>query len=369
MNKTRKFPLFAVILLSVLLIMCVAIYFGLKYLWVVLDEYENTMPEYVVDEVGQLFEDKNYDEIIRLSGLAAGKYDSQDDLKNYLEKLFDNGDIKWGKKAGSNNANCYVVASGKTEIGQIFIKELEDKTDHGFTEFVFDRLTVPFEAKESVKITVPFKSKVYVNDIELGSDCITESNIKVSALKNIESELSMPYYETYTVSGLIAPASKVRAVSSNGTELTLTHPDNAANVYSADFVGDDALQSEIYPIVEDFAKRYSEYLTSDGSFRAAAKYIIYPSSLYTHLRGMETYFYTNHDSYKFENMNPYGFVKYTDELCSASISFDHYLYRSGGTKQYHYKSDFTVFFVDTDDGWLIDSMQMNYTDNAAEQTE
>lgn len=355
----KKFPLFAVILISCLLALSIVIFFVLKLLWTVLDEYESTMPEYAVAEIGELFTEKNYARISELAGIKAGSFDSEDDVEKYLDKLFSAGDIKWGKKAGSGNANCYVVAAGKTKIGEIYLKEMPEKTEHGFVNYEFDRLSVPFEPAESVEITVPHGYTVYVNGIQVGSEYIAETNIKVDALKNIESDIPIPYLDRYKVTGLISPAGEVKVISADGSDAPLTGGDSS---YTAGFCGDSALQEEIYPVVEDFAKRYSEYLTSDGSFRSVAKYIIHPSKLYTNLSAMETYFYTNHDSYKFKNMAPYGFVRYSDKLCAAGISFDHYLYRSGGTKEYHYKSDFTVFFILTDKGWLVDSMQMNYSD-------
>lgn len=362
----RKLPLFPIILVSVLILLCAGIAFGLKLLWNVLEEYESTMPSHTVDEIGRLFTEKNYDEIITLAGIGEGKFDKDGDLAAYLEKLFSSGDIKWGKKAGSGNANCYVVAAGKTEVGQIYIREKAEKTKHGFTDYEFDRLTVPFAPSERVSVTVPEGFSVYINGVPADSGYIAEDYIAVSALKDIESEIRLPHYEKYEISGLIAPVQEVKVVSPDGKEIPVAMDGNA---YFAEFSGDSALQEQIYPIIEDFAVKYSEYLTNDGSFRTVAQHIVSPSSLYTNLRGMETYFYTKHDSYKFENITPYGFVKYTDELCAASISFDHYLYRRGRTQEYHYPSDFTVYFVQTDDGWLVDSMRMNYTGKSQENME
>ena len=201
--------------------------------------------------------------------------------------------------------------------------------------------------------------QVYVEGKLLAEDAQTQEEFIPKDLRELagfsKSTIKIPQFDTYELLGLFHIP-------------YIAGYDEKGNISDAVFVRDDhavvglpmpeELQKEMEERAATITKKYSYYMSDNlvwGGFRS---YIVKNAPVYDRLRTLEVYWYTLHDSTRFENMEMSDWVMYSDKLLSLRVVYDFIVVGQG--KVTTYPTDLTYYLAQEADGvWRIAEMIVN----------
>lgn len=190
--------------------------FGLIWFWNYMEAYEASRPKNIVDSYMQAL---TADRLIEGSADLIGSVDPKvQDKAACAQVIRDSlsGGITYAKNVSQSTQSeaVYMLLSGGKTVGKI--KLAATSTDkYGFTHWAVtdESFDLSHLLREPVSITVPHDYLVYVGDVLLGQDHITEANIPYAELEEFYGAYALPYQVTYCAGPFLGDA-----------ELTVTDP-------------------------------------------------------------------------------------------------------------------------------------------------
>jgi hypothetical protein len=170
-----------------------------------------------------------------------------------------------------------------------------------------------------------------------------------------QNRIDVPSYETYVLDGLFrTPEIRGRSASGQESEGVFINGDQV--IVSLPI--SEELLADMEERATTITKKYSYYMSDNlvwGGFRS---YIVNTAPVYDRLRTLEVYWYTLHDSTRFENMSMQDWVLHTDRLLSLRMTYDFIVVGQG--KVTTYPTDLTYYLAKEDDGvWRVAEMIVN----------
>jgi len=359
-ETSRKKSVFYICYFTFFSFLIIAILIGLKYLWGVLGNYEQCLPEYVIENIVNSFKNKDYESIYTSANISLSEFEDKLTFNSYMENKISKGEIiaqKEPKSKSLPNELVYSIFSGENKLASVSLNILPEKSKYGFKKYEVGGLSNVLNAENSVTILAPDTAKVFLNGIEVSQKYVSEKDLTFSELKNIPEGYPQPRLVKYYINGLIFEP-KITATGYLGNNLEATKNDKTGEIV----IFPNATQSfadELSPMVVEVAQTYTKYVTKDTTFAELSKYFMKEISLYKYLSNLDVNFYADHDKYEFLNTKTSNFKMYSDECFSCDISYDHYVYRTSHNKKYHYPSNLTFYFLKKNDKWQVFNMNIN----------
>lgn len=224
-NSGRKTYFICLSIYAVLLI--AASCFGLSIVWKYAEEYENSLPQKVIDAyVANLSENLWDDSIADTIANMPHEVQTDEECAEYVKELLSNG-ITYTRGLSNDGGVTinYELRCNNNVFGKVSLIEDEsyaDKVRFGMLPWKVFKEEFDFNALySSVTVTVPKNYEVYLNNVKLGSEYIVEEGIHYDVLEDYYEQFSdLPTKVTYqfdNVIGTIEP----KILDENGNEVVI----------------------------------------------------------------------------------------------------------------------------------------------------
>lgn len=359
MKVRKERSLFWKIYRIVLIVAFALVAVGLIYLTTVLKDYEAVQPKHVAKEVfDTYFKNFNAEEYAKTC-VSDGGFESEEDIAAALKSVTEGKEIKYYRvSSGMEKSFKYIVKADDTKFASF--KLVEDK-DAGtrFTSYKATDFQLYVNTGKGVTVEVPAGYKLFVNDIQVGEDKITEKDVKTEESLHIPDDVKPISYNKYTVSGLMKDPT-VKVTDGSGKEATVDKTGDST--YKAYPVSDTALKEQYHAWILKGMKRYAEYMQHSSnnpvSFREISVYFDPSSDLYEDIKTEENMFVWDYDSVEYENDVTDNYIKYDDNTFSCRVAFVQILHKSG-KDDYKDHLDLTLYLRRVGDEFLIYDMAQN----------
>jgi hypothetical protein len=199
-KEKPKFSAFWYAYTIVVCLVLLAIAGGTRYFYLYLEDYEATLPQYVMDSfIANLSRDTSaYDYLIT----SASEFESDDDAREAFHALLAGGRLDYEKILVANweDAPVYILRSNGEYVGAVSLTALPEPSKFGFSEFTIDKITDLYLPNIAITASLPAGYTLHVNERELGEDFIIgQTQIKHDRFA-LNDEGTLLY--TYQVSGL-----------------------------------------------------------------------------------------------------------------------------------------------------------------------
>ena len=182
-----------------------------------LADYNEGIPETVSKN---FFEDNflklDVDSIIELSGIQPVEFETEDDLKSFIESQLTGKELSYTSISSGtdDNSKKYIVKSGDYKIATFTLAQNEKK------DWYPSSLLLHLPASYSRALRILDTSKLYLNGTEVSEKYVTERTPHISA-EYLPEDVKAPEWVTYSIKGLTAEP-EVKIVDRNGANPTLT---------------------------------------------------------------------------------------------------------------------------------------------------
>lgn len=357
MNQTtkRRFPLFYTIYFSVILLVIIAVAVAAVYLINILGEYEQAQPKYVAEDIYKRYFENgiDYSALLDIAGYDLSEFETKDDLVRYLGEQ-NRGELSYYRVTSGVDASLckYIVKMGSVKICT-FTLEADASDDSRFDSYSLASLELYYNPVQSVSVTIPTGTTLYLNGRAADDRYIAESGIKTDTCNYMPEGVEGITLKRYEIDGLFyQPTVEVKAQSGAVCEVT----ESDSGVYTAAIPYDSELEAQWRDKVIEIVKAYSVYMQGDAYFGSISGYFEYGSDLYEMIRTVENMFVVSHYSWSFENESASEFYKYDDNTFSCRVSVTHLLHR-WGAEDYKDFIDMTLYFRKTDGNYYIYNRQ------------
>lgn len=267
-KKSRGFLIFMVIYCVALL---TAGFFGLRYLYGYLDEYEKSRPKYVLADYTQkvLGGELPADSFPVLAETDSNIQSDREALEFINGKLSESSFYRLVNEC-TDERTVYVVKCGGDLIGRAGMTVVGE-TEHGFPIWEFTDAEFYFEPfLETASVTVPPEYTVTAGGTVLSGEYITEKDIGYNALSDFYAEYpDLPRMVRYETGKTLGPTD-LRVYDQSGKEvsgLRLSEPSFLNSLYGA------GNYTELHDFTSEFIKRYVTY-TANLTGNAAYNYSV-----------------------------------------------------------------------------------------------
>ncbi len=336
----KKPSLFLTIYLSVLLFFTALAVGGGVFLHRWLIAFEASEAIHPANEAYEsYFANGDFSQALEKADLPISEFEEPSILPSFVKKIADGKNITfYSAHVGEEHAKYNVVLTDPDatadENGVIPSKKLatihlvrnEEEVGFGFRGYSFSHLEMFVQPKETVTVTLPSTSKLYLGEKEVGEKYkVSESEHPFNAfLKKGVPGITMT---SYTVDGLyLAP--EIRCVDKNGKEHLLTKNEDGS--YTAELNFDDAVKKAHGDRILAGMKEYAKWMQADCEIDTVRPYFDTSSQFYKNTAANPwIYAWGEHHSYEFQNEVIENFFAFDENTFCCHVSFDQVLHRWG----------------------------------------
>lgn len=338
--------------LSVLLITVIAVI--LHKLWNVLRDYEEDQPETAIEA---LIKDINKDRsfLHKELEIAPNEFENEKDVKSYLERLV-KGRLTYSKNSSESGRNLVVydlkANNKKIAIVTVKVNKSSGASFAGGSEYTIDDIIFGEVPTSTYSVTAPDNVTVFCNGKELDKKYISKTGEVYKDTKNFLGYADdFPYDVTYTVEGFINEP-EFTAKDIFGNELVLTN---------GRFTLQKIKSEELSQLALNFSKSYSKYIMNDEKLDAVANYLAPNTKIYDNLSGYFNKWCREHYGYDFLDIEIEDAMFYNENAASVRLTYDHVLYNVPlvENNEFHSLADYTIYMVNTENGWRVVEMVIN----------
>lgn len=210
-------------------------------------------------------------------------------------------------------------------------------------------------------LNIPTNYKVTVNgvDIMASETWLTDKNKAIEELKNIpDGNFTKPTMNVYKVA-VITGNLTVDARNFNGDPVALDYNENSMT-YSGNFAVPDASKDAYAQVAISGAKKYAGFMSNDIGMDAFLSQILRGTQMYKDMSEYRQYWYTDHDSTAFENVEAYDLKVYGENCFSCAVYFDYWIYGQRGKPDFKQKleTNTRIWYVKTNGQWYMSDIQI-----------
>ena len=318
--------------------------FVLSTLWLYLDAYEKSMPEYQAENVVKLYKKGKIEEIVNYIP-EDGTFNTKDVMQKALKEDLNVKDINYEKKSGkfTKEHPTYSINSDKNELSIIELKKSKRKGLFKTNKWEIEKINHHFD-KQNFIFIVKKGEEILLNGIEVDEDKIITENYYPEKVHNLIKYIEIEPLTKYEVDG-VYPESTVVFKNSEFTEDDYT--------YTYKYPSNDKLLEDQKEFIENWCKNYTKYVVNEAKFNSISSDVIYGSEAYNFLRTVANtniwlakHTQTNFSDFTFANMEVYN-----DDAFSVDISYKYSFYVEDDLKEYDTR--LTLFFIKINNSWKI----------------
>lgn len=361
--KKRKFGTFWLVYTIVFSVLTLFVVAGIVFCNRILSDYESARPEYVAEKVfEEYFLTEDCSALVEKSGFVVSKYETPEQFVELwnAKKTEELSLLRVSADNGSETVR-YNVRAGETTLAAFELKLSGQVTPFKNPLYELSSIEISLRAKESVRVSAPSESVVFVNGIAVTAEEAVETNLPTFCDGHIPEGVAPLVFTNYTVDGLLQQPT-VTAVDKNGMPHTLTY-DEAQGMYVADILYDEELMAQMQDHVVKAATTYASFMQQGATRTQALSYLEPGTELYQQTQVVNNYWVSAHSGERFEKLNVGEFYAYDENTFSCRVSFVHVL--TGGTTRFDEKGenrenvDITWYFRKVGDKYLIYDRENN----------
>ena len=253
---------FLIFMLAYSVLVLTAGFFGLKFLYGYLEEYEQSRPKHAVNEFTETVLNGTVSEsdIPALAQIDTGIQTREQSLAFIREKL-SNAKLMRAVNECTDTRYVYTIKSGSDIVGRA-VMEKTGETENGFPLWKITSSEFDFEQfLQSASVQVPENYTVYANGTKLDSSYITKRNIQYETLTGVYEQYpelpGMVVYESGKVLGNVF----LNVEDGDGNAVTddsMTEADFLTSSFKS------SAEEEIKEYAADFTERYVTYTANVG---------------------------------------------------------------------------------------------------------
>jgi hypothetical protein len=323
----------------------VSMFFGLRYLWVVLEDYERSTQDYALrrylapglNELPALFE----------GALPPGEFESREDKAGAIRDLLSRGDLVYRRSSrkSTDDAEVFIFRAGSADLAAVSLVKTEQGRFGRWTPRSVDYGSMPVFG--SLRILAPSGAKVFVNGRVLPESMFEEERPYEELANLPENVKDAPAQRSFSITGLFRRP-ELKALDFSGNALRLEWSGGQA-VFSP--VCPEYEREAICRMVISDAKLYSLYTSRDATFGNLAGRIHRNAAIYRYLATIETVWYTNHTGTNFKDEVVRDIRKFSPSLLAADIDYTYQVFRS--RREYAFPTKATFVYWRPEKRWLI----------------
>ncbi len=336
----------------------IGISFVLSKLNVFLDGYEKSLPKYEAEEIfNEYYSPVRFDALYEKEGInSLSSFETKNDFIKYMENSIKDKEITYREvSAGLGDDKKYCIYADGTKFSEFLISKKESPSDPSDT-WELKSVKTFFKQEQSVSVQTLKTSKLYLNDIEVPSENITQDDIETATVKHMPEGVSGIYNRTYKIEGLLLEP-KLKVVDRNGKESTLVYDEEKSMFVEQ--IGYDEFDDAKKTLLENAVQTYAKYMTLDSSLYYVRRYFDSTSKTYTYIRTADTWCYTPHIGYEFKDIEFSELYQYDENTFSARYKCNHYVYRTRND-HFLFPLDLTLYFKNINGTFYAYDMVSNY---------
>lgn len=354
----------SVIFYTLYFLMIIGFFGGMYYVsqWLTgwLADYEASQPTTRSQEVFQeYFADPDWGVIYDLAGIESSDFEDRDDFVTYMENRL--GDVQltfMETSAGLSGDHKYTLKNGEETIGYFTLTdknsaaaEEDDLLNTDLPDWQLGSVSVGFTRNESVTIQKVDGHTAYVNGIPVSDDFTNQITYTVAESYLPEGTTGFRQVRQQVTGLLIAP--EVTIMDENGNLCQVVY-DEANGMY-VEQTEEVSISKEEKDAVINAAETYGLYMIEKTSATNLAKYWKSSTDIYKTIMRMEMWMQDS-SGHEFADVEVTDYVRYTEDLFSARISYKLNVTRKNGTVK-EYPLDTTLFFEKQKSGkWIAIDM-------------
>lgn len=333
---------------------------GLIWIYGLLDDYEEGMPDVAMtDIINEHFTYDNVEKLIMDNQDEIGRYENISVVISYVQDAIYGKEVTFSRKSGeyTNETPVYMVKSENKNIAKVSLKE-ERKNGHGFSVWGIDKVIFgEFQNNGNmVTITAPSQAVVTINGRTAEDDIVSERDTAIELLEGVKDYVELPTNTIYKVEGLMAkPEIKAEL---NGVQLVVSEEAGLEGTYTISYPGDEQLLTEQSEYIKNINVEYGKYIINKGSLTRLKSYMIGNAKQYvSDIPAVWAFLWGKTYTYEFKTNEISNFVKYSDDCFSCDVKFDLYVKWNTGDKTYD--TGMTYIFVKQEDKWYLADFAIN----------
>lgn len=362
----KKFPLFR--LCYVLFILVLVLFWALviRYVNRCLVTYEQSQPEYVIEELVQQLEEGKAESLITFTPSENRFEDPHLARDRYLAALAGK-EITYEKAADNYNAQApvYHLYVGDQPIGSISLRET------GSAPLMFILAVQEWEVvsleplletgETAITIRVPDTYSVTVNGVTVDDRELTGQSWEMEQFQYAKEYVTVPKLVEYQVSQLFETP-EVRITDPYGTEIDYEEAGGIIQVSTFPTAQmDQALADYVLQNAIDYSNFFSRDLEGCRASVEPISHMFPKDSYYLELadnyRKYDMWMYSSHHAPSFANEKVSDYVRYSEDLFSCNVYFEKNMVLISTGASRTDVTDTTFYYAKVDGDWVIVDMQ------------
>lgn len=349
--RTKKFPVFYICLLVLVVAVVILTEFGKSVLKDVLKEYEDSQPKYVAED----FLESNFDSVVgetcaKLFASQISAYETEESIARYFSEVTEKKEFALQSvSSGVGGDLQYVVKCDNKKFITFNVVKSGETTEHGFDLYRLSDIVLNEKLLNTYSVEVPVGYSLTVNGISADEKYCLGDRIETESQEFMPEGVDGIIYTTYTFDKMCGvPTFTVTAP--NGKTCEVVQKENG--VYHSEIVYDDALADAYSEYVIEATKAYACYLQKDATFSKVGKYMDPTSQLYANIKSSPNWMVIDHNSYDFEDVTTSEFYAYSEDIFSCRVTLTHVL-KYPRLDDYRDALDITWYLRKVDGQYLI----------------
>lgn len=315
-----------------IIVLLIAIW--LSCLWLILADYQKSIPYAAVSDITTSLKNGNYDSIVKKINNLPEEWKNAKDYKQYVQDNTNSKDAIYyvENKSEQENQKLYTIKIGKTKIMEIAMEKKKEKSLFNFQKYEMKSCNA--NALVSYTVNNYSKDQVLINNEQLPEKYFIGERDASSNGVNI------PYlYKTYKIEDMLSI--KDIKLANNPSVVDFNHEKNIINVYDK---VDDNRQNEIKEFVKTVIKPYLIFSTATQGSRANILKYVYPNSnLYSSINKYSNTYGMTYVRDELKDLTIDNIVSYTTTEYSCEVSVDYIITQSDGVeKKYEFRKRFYI---------------------------
>lgn len=339
-KKLKSLSLFYKIYFSAIAVFLILLCITLIGVSAFISQYNKGIPETVSEKFfNDTFQNLDTETIIQMSGITPCEFETEDDIKSFLEKTLSEK-LTYTSISSNSDEKKYIVKSGEYKCAS-FTLTPDEKNDYHPSS-----LTLHLPKENSAVYQILDSSTLYINGQMVDSKYISHTGVHISSWY-LPENVKKPTWITYTIDGLTKePDAKI--VDRNGNESNFFEEDG---ILIEEIIYDEE-EKEIIDRIVNGAKQYAICMQNDAPKSSVYPYFEKGTDLYNSIRSVENMFVWDHNGYAIENEKVSEFFRYDENTVSLRVSFTHIL-KKHGREDYRDFTDITYFARNIDGKYMI----------------
>lgn len=351
MDKKRRFPLFPVLMILLVVLLTAATLYGWRYTDSLLEEYQSSLAKNVIDEYYAHLAAGDYSFAMDLAHYTPDSINTEAEFRKWLDKKYGSyTDLIYIRAIGSadKKTEYRVYAPDGTRVGSIFVRPTEEKTKHGFTLWQVCDADRP-QYLTDYSITIPGDATLNINGSEIKDTPFSE---KESEAFPSYGNFAAPTVRTYTFTNLIE-TSVFTVTAADGTRCELSRETENGIVFTMTSKHDDSLES----LSKEALELYVSAVNSAESLDEFLEYLVEGTSFHRTMKDYHRWWIIHQPEYKSAQILNLEFSAtdyYSAERAVLSASFDYKVVSTVRTETF--PTSYKIYFVLDDGQWKIADM-------------